>query len=87
VDLRERRELNNGFGNALSRAFELALTPLIMGFLGFLLDGRFGTRPAFMLALFVFTVGYLGWKYYVQYDADMKAHERRLMGGRDEARE
>jgi F0F1-type ATP synthase assembly protein I len=85
VDLRERRELNNGFGNALSLAVELALTPIIMGFLGYLLDGRLGTRPVFTIVLFVFTVGYLGWKQYVQYDAAMKEHERKLTGANREA--
>jgi F0F1-type ATP synthase assembly protein I len=47
VDLREqraRRELNNGFGDALSRAFELAATPAIFGGIGWLLDRWLGTR-------------------------------------------
>ncbi|MEY2431858.1 MAG: hypothetical protein QOC92_1583, partial [Acidimicrobiaceae bacterium] len=34
MDLRDRRELNNGFGNALARAVELTLSPVIFGFLG-----------------------------------------------------
>jgi F0F1-type ATP synthase assembly protein I len=81
VDLRDRRELNNGFGNALARAVELTLSPVIFGFLGFLLDKRLGTRPVFMLFLFAFTIGYLFWKQYVHYDAEMKEHERNLIGG------
>ena len=70
MDLRDRRELNNGFGNALARAVELTVTPMIFGFLGFLLDGRLGTRPLFMIFLFAFTIGYLFWKQYVLYSAD-----------------
>jgi F0F1-type ATP synthase assembly protein I len=82
VDLRDRRELNNGFGNALSRAVELTVSPVIFGFLGFLLDGRLGTRPVFMIFLFVFTIGYLFWKQFVHYDAEMKEHERKLLSPR-----
>jgi F0F1-type ATP synthase assembly protein I len=83
VDLRERRELNNGFGNALARAVELTVSPVIFGFLGFLLDGKLGTGPLFMLVLFAFTIGYLFWKQYVHYDAEMKEHERKLTGRGD----
>ena len=42
-----RRELNNGFGEALAKAFELAVTPAIFAFLGHLLDRRLGTSPLF----------------------------------------
>jgi F0F1-type ATP synthase assembly protein I len=78
VDLRDRRELNNGFGNALARAVELTVSPVIFGFLGFLLDGRLGTRPLFMIFLFAFTIGYLFWKQYVHYSAEMDEHQRKL---------
>ena len=86
MDLRDRRELNNGFGNALARAVEFTVSPVIFGFLGFLLDGRLGTRPLFMIFLFAFTIGYLFWKQYVQYDAEMKEHERKLMTPRTEGK-
>jgi F0F1-type ATP synthase assembly protein I len=85
VDLRDRRELNNGFGNALSRAIDLTVTPMIFGFFGYLLDGRFGTRPLFMLGLFAFTIGYLFWKQYLRYSADMDEEQRKLTGPRPEA--
>jgi F0F1-type ATP synthase assembly protein I len=81
VDLRDRRELNNGFGNALARAVELTVSPVIFGFLGYLLDRWLGTRPLFMIFLFAFTISYLFWKQYVHYDAEMKAHEHKLMHG------
>ena len=79
MDLRERRELNAGFGESLSRAFELALTPAIFAWLGWLLDGAVGTRPLFMVSFFLFVVCYLFWKMFVRYDADMREHESRLM--------
>jgi F0F1-type ATP synthase assembly protein I len=83
VDLGQRRELNNGFGNAMARAFELVLTPTIFGFLGYLLDGWLGTRPAFMLGFFLFVVLYEFWKMFTGYDAAMREQESKLPGRRD----
>jgi len=82
VDLRDRRELNNGFGNALTRAFELVVTPMIVGFLGYLLDGRLGTRPLFMLVLFGSALGYVVWKQYAVYSTAMDDAQRKLTGAR-----
>ena len=82
MDLSERRELNNGFGNALTRACELVVTPMIVGFLGFLLDGRLGTRPLFMLVFFGFAFGYVVWKQYAVYSSTMDEEQARMMGGR-----
>ena len=48
---------------------------MIFGFLGWLLDGRLGTRPVFMLVFFLFTLGYVVWKMFVRYDAEMRRHE------------
>ena len=44
-----RREMYEGFGDTMTRAFEFVIIPLLFGFLGYLLDGRIGTRPLFML--------------------------------------
>jgi F0F1-type ATP synthase assembly protein I len=82
VELRDRQDLNNGFGNALSRAVELAVTPMIFGFLGYLLDGRFGTRPVFMLVGFLLVLGYTLWKHYVLYSAARDREQRRVLGDR-----
>jgi F0F1-type ATP synthase assembly protein I len=82
VNLRDRQELNNGFGNALSRAVELAVTPMIFGFLGFLLDSRLGARPAFMLTFFLIVFGYTLWKHYTLYSAAMDREQHKLIGGR-----
>ena len=80
MELRDRQDLNNGFGNALSRAVELAVTPIIFGFLGYLLDGKLGTRPVFMLVLFVFVFGYTLWKHYALYSAAMDREQRKVLG-------
>ena len=75
VDLQERRELYNGFGNGLSRAFELALAPLIFGFLGHLLDGLLGTGIALTVVFaLAFTIGGFIRMWY-GYDAEMKLRE------------
>ena len=80
MNLRDRQELNNGFGNALSRAVEIAVTPMIFGFLGYLLDGRLGTRPAFMLVFFLFVFGYTLWKHFVLYSAAMDREQAKVFG-------
>ena len=74
----ERQELNNGAGAAQSKAFELALTPAIMGFVGYWIDRWLGTSPAFLVGLVIITVAYLMWKFFVAYDAEMRAHEAKL---------
>jgi hypothetical protein len=84
--LAAKRELNQGFGNALSTAVELAGTPALFGFAGWRLDGWLGTRPLLFLFLFLFTVGYQIWKMFGRYDAQMRAQEAKvpgLGGGRD----
>lgn len=75
MDLRDRQELYNGFGDGLARAFELAITPAIFGFLGWLVDRALGTSPVFILAfalLAVCGVGYMAW---FRYEQDMQRHE------------
>lgn len=78
MDLQERRELNNGFGETLARAFELVLTPVMFGFLGYWLDRRFDTWPLFMLGLALPTFGYVVWRMWTGYDRRMVEHEHRL---------
>jgi F0F1-type ATP synthase assembly protein I len=80
--LAEKRELNNGFGESLAAAFELAVTSAIFAFLGWRLDEWLGTTPLFLIALFLFTVSYESWKLYRRYDADMRKHESELLGPR-----
>lgn len=70
----------------MARAFELALTPTIFGFLGYLLDGWLGTRPLFMVSFFLFVVVYLMWKMFRGYDAQMRVQESKLPGHRPETR-
>lgn len=79
MNLAERRDLNNGFGNALSKAIELTLTPLIMAFGGHLLDRWLGTGPVFALFLGLFTLGYVSWRMFSGYDQKMREEEARVL--------
>jgi hypothetical protein len=87
LNLSERRELNNGFGEALSRAFEIALTPTIFGVAGYLLDRKLGVVPLFTLVFSLFVIGYLLWKYWKVYEAEMDRHEQALPGRRASRRD
>jgi F0F1-type ATP synthase assembly protein I len=80
VDLSARRELNRGFGDALSMAVELAVTPALFALLGWRLDAWLGTAPLLLLVLFVFTVCYEIWKLFMRYDAKMRREEARVPG-------
>ena len=79
-DLSAKRELNNGFGNALNSAVELAVTPAILALVGWQIDRWLGTSPVFFLFLFLFTVGYVSWKQYTLYGATMRREEHDLLG-------
>jgi F0F1-type ATP synthase assembly protein I len=56
VDLQERRQLHNGFGNTFSRSVEFVVTPLLFALFGHFLDGRFGTSPVVAITLGLFGV-------------------------------
>ena len=78
-DLSAKRELNNGFGNSLSTAVELVVSPILFGVIGWRLDAWVGTSPVFTLALFAFTLGYVVWKQYVTYSAKMDRQQHELL--------
>ena len=79
-DLSTKRELNNGFGNALSTAVELAVTPAIFAWIGWRLDHWLGTAPIFLVFLFVFTFCYVVWRKFSSYDLSMRRQEQELLG-------
>jgi F0F1-type ATP synthase assembly protein I len=79
-DLSTKRELSRGFGDALSTAFELSLTPAIVAFLGWRLDLWLGTTPAFLVGFFVFTMSYEIWKLFRRYDARMTSEAANVPG-------
>lgn len=79
-DLAAKRQLNRGYSDGLSRAFEIVLTPVILGFLGSLVDGWLGTRPGFMIGLAAVGVVGVFVKMWIGYDREMRAHEANLPG-------
>jgi F0F1-type ATP synthase assembly protein I len=79
-DLSAKRELNNGFGNALNSAVELAVTPALLALLGWQIDRWLGTSPLFLLVLFAFTMTYVAWKQFRSYDTTMRRQEQELLG-------
>ena len=78
-DLSAKRELNNGFGNALSTAVELAVTPIVMALIGWQIDRWLGTFPGFFLFLFAFTIGYVTWKQFTGYSTTMDRKQQELL--------
>ncbi len=82
MDLQDRRELNNGAGDALARAVELVVTPLIFGFFGYLLDGWIGIRPVLMFLLFGLVLAYVVWKNVTVYARAMEKEHQKLFGRR-----
>ena len=77
MNQRDQRELMSGFGDGLARAFELAVTPLIFGAIGWFLDRRFGTQPLFLLIAFFAAIVGIGVREWAAYDAAMKVEEQR----------
>lgn len=71
----QRRHLYNGFGNGLSRAFELAVTPALFGVLGHLVDRWLGTHFVFALLLALFAIAGESVKMWFTYDHEMRQHE------------
>ena len=72
----ETGELYNGAGEGMSRAMELALTPAIIGGLGYLLDRWLGLLPVLTIVFFLVAMVGLVARLWYSYDAQMKLHEQ-----------
>jgi hypothetical protein len=77
---------DRGFGDGLSAAFELVVTPAIFGVGGFFLDRVLGTVPVFTLVLSVVVLIYMVWKFWAQYMRDSEAELERWRAARASAR-
>ena len=84
-DLTARQKLNRGYSDGLSRALEIVITPLLMGFVGRLIDGWLGTEPVFMLVLGIFGAAGIIARMWLGYDREMRKHEAELPGARRQA--
>lgn len=67
--------MNRGFGDGMSRAFELVATPALFGLAGFGIDHVTGTTPVFVVALGLFGVVGTFVRLWYGYDAEMRSHE------------
>jgi hypothetical protein len=81
-ELTESRQLNRGYHDGFTRAFEIVLTPLLFGYFGSLVDGWLGTRPGFTVGLAAFAVTGVFVKLWVTYDQAMRQHEAALLTAR-----
>lgn len=70
-----KSELYNGAGEGMARAFELALTPAIIGGFGYLLDRWLGLLPVLTIVFFLVAMVGLVARLWYAYDAEMKLHE------------
>ncbi len=72
----EQSELYRGFGNSTSRAFELALSPMVLAGLGYLLDRWIGIVPVLTIVFFLVAMVGLTATMWYGYNAKMKVHEQ-----------
>ncbi len=83
MDIESRRELNNGFGDSLSRAFEFAATPALFSGVGYFIDRIFDTQPFFMIILLIWASVSQVLLWWYRYDAQMTKIEADLVDKRD----
>lgn len=75
MELRDKQDLYNGFGNTLARGVELVVTPLIFGVIGHFVDRWLRTGLLFTLAVGIFCVIGMSIRMYYGYVEAMKEHE------------
>jgi F0F1-type ATP synthase assembly protein I len=80
LDVSQRRDLNNGMFYRSHGSFELVLSPLVLGLLGFWLDHRVHTTPIFTVLFAVMGVVGAILKIYYDYRAGMEAARRERAG-------
>ena len=71
----ELRDTYNGFGESMSRAFELAVTPAVFGVAGYALDRWLGILPTLTIVFFLLAVVGLFVRMYCGYEQRMREHE------------
>jgi F0F1-type ATP synthase assembly protein I len=88
-----RRELSNDIFHRSTGSFELVLSPLILGFLGFLLDRAVGTVPVFTIAFAVAAMAgaaarvYYGYRYAMAQLTEAQQAQRELASAQQAQRE
>lgn len=64
-----------GYGNAMGRGFELTLTLVVIGGIGWLVDRLVGTSPIFTLTFALLGFAGIATKLWLGYDLEMREHE------------
>lgn len=78
----DRQATWNGFGNGMSRSFELAVAPAIFALFGLMVDRWLGTVPVFTVVLAVLAMvgGFL--RTYYEYQAAMEREDAQRPWGK-----
>ncbi len=66
---------SRGYGNAMGRGFELAITLAVMVGIGWLADRIFGTEPLLIIIFSVLGFAGIAVKLWIGYDLEMKQHD------------
>lgn len=74
---------SRGYGNAMGRGFELAVTLLVMVGIGWLADRILGTAPLMVIVFSVLGFAGITVKLWIGYDLEMKRHEDGAIWNRD----
>jgi hypothetical protein len=70
-DLRARQQFNRGYSDGMARGMEIVLTPLLLGGVGWLLDGWLGTGKVLAVAFGIFGIVGVSAKLKLGYDKQM----------------
>lgn len=73
--MNDKRAMNRGLGDGMSRAFELVATPALFALVGLGIDRLVGSSPVFVLAFGLFGVVGTFVRFWYGYDAEMRSHE------------
>lgn len=71
----ELRDTYHGFGESMSRAFELAVTPALFGVVGYALDRWLGILPVLTITLALLAIVGLSLRMWCGYEVRMKQHD------------
>jgi F0F1-type ATP synthase assembly protein I len=74
-DLRAKQQLNRGYSDGMARGMEIVATPLLLGLVGWLLDGWIGTAPVLTIVLGLFGAAGIFVKLKLGYDKQMEQAE------------
>lgn len=74
----DKRAMHRGYSDGMTRAFELVLTPAILGAFGWGLDSWLGFFPILTIVFTVLGVVGVFVKMWLGYEAEMRGHDERF---------